>query len=99
MSDQTLDKSFVQLAYNELALSLDGEDIDALTARAENGTALPDVKLVHKPSGTIIDVSECSTQMENMVIAGIRMLSALARQSHRTPDGSAEANKASHTNR
>jgi protein subunit release factor A len=77
MSNSTADKSFVQLAYQESALMLEGEDLETLTARSEDGTVLPDVRLVHKPSGTTIDVSECRTQMQNMVIARIRMVRAL----------------------
>ena len=78
MADHTAEMIFVQLAYNESAQLLDSENFEALTARSEDGTVLPDVRLVHKPSGTTIDVSECNTQMQNMVIARIRMVRALA---------------------
>lgn len=57
---------------------LDGEDFEALTARTDDGKVLPDVRLVHKPSGTTIEVCECATQVQNMVIARIRMVRALA---------------------
>ena len=58
------------------ALFAEGE-LEARTTRGEDGRALPDVWLRHRPSGLEVTESRFATQRENHAVACLELLARL----------------------
>ena len=70
---------FEQRILQELESYFQAEEIETMIRRDDQGKALPDVMILHKPSGIEVVADRHNTQLQNKVSALAELLSLLKR--------------------
>jgi protein subunit release factor A len=69
--------SFAKDIYDDAKRLFPDGEVQALIARASGARALPDVRLVHLPSGLEVTCADFPTQSENYIAAALRLRAAV----------------------